>query len=89
MVEQCEDVLQDIFDHCDLSEESTNSLELSCGELITLYSADAVFASQKTHGYIFKPIGEAIAEDLFSPKWESGSDNELALILTRTLVSPT
>jgi len=36
--------------------------------------------------YIFKPISEAISEDLFSLKWENDpSNNEAALILTRTL----
>merc|ERR1719491_573813 len=86
MAEQCEDVLQELLDHCDLPQESIKALEQSCAELVSLYSADAVFASQKTHMYIFKPISEAISDDLFSLKWENdSSNNESVLIRTRTL----
>jgi len=86
MAEQCEDVLQELLDHCDLPEQSSSLLEESCAELVSLYSADAVFASQKTHEYIFKPIRGAITDDLFSLKWENDtSHNEQALILIRTL----
>jgi len=87
MAEQFKDVLQELIDYCDLPQQFTNLLEQSCAELVLLYSADAVFASQKTHVHVFKPIRGAIADDLFSPKWENDSDNQQAFILARTLVS--
>jgi len=86
MAEQCEDVLQDLLEHCDLPEQSIKMLEDACMTLVSLYSADAVFASQKTHIYIFQPIWRTISDDIFGPKWEDDlTNNELALSLTRTL----
>ncbi len=88
MSEQCEDVLQDLIDQCEYSEGAIQMLQESCNALVSLYSGDAVFAAKKAHMYIFEPIWENIADDLFSDKWENEfTHNELALKLTRTLVS--
>ena len=88
MGEECEDVLQDLISYCSFPDELVTMLEESCGELVSVYSADAVFSAQKAQRFIFEPIWNAIADDLFGPKWETDlTHNELALTLTRTLVS--
>jgi hypothetical protein len=88
MGEECEDVLQDLIGHCSFPDELIKMLEESCGELVSVYSADAVFSAQKAQSFIFEPIWNAISDDLFGPKWETDlTHNELALTLTRTLVS--
>ena len=88
MSEQCEDLLQDLVDQSDFSEKSLATLDESCNALVSLFSGDAVYAAQMAHTYIFEPIWEAIADDLFTVKWETElTHNELALKLTRTLVS--
>ncbi len=90
MSEQVEDVVQDLIDHSELPDGSVKMLEDSCGALVSLYSGDAVFAAQKAHSYIFEPIWDAISGDLFGRKWEVElTHNELAMTLTRTLVSAT
>jgi len=54
--------------------------------LLGLYSGDAVFAAQKVHIYIFEPIDESIAEELFGDEWLNElTNNELALTLVKTL----
>ena len=88
MSEQVEDVVQELIDHSELPESSVQMLEDSCGALVSLYSGDAVYAAQRAHCFIFEPIEEAIGKDLFGPKWEVDlTHNELAMTLTRTLVS--
>ena len=88
MSEQVEDVVQEIIDHSELPDQSIQMLEDGCGALVSIYSGDAVFAAQKAHCFIFEPIWEAISDDLFGPKWEGElTHNELAMTLTRTLVS--
>lgn len=86
MSEEVEDVVQDLIDHSELPERSIETLEQSCGALVSLYSGDAVFAAQRAHCFIFEPIEEEIAKDLFGPKWENElTHNELAMSLTKTL----
>jgi hypothetical protein len=70
------------------SHKSLETLKESCDALVTLYSGDAVYSAQKIYYYIFKPIWEEVADDLFSVKWERElTYNELALKITKTLVS--
>ena len=88
MSEKVEDVVQELIDHSELPETSVQMLEDSCGALVSLYSGDAVYAAQRAHCFIFEPIEEAIGRDLFGRKWEVElTHNELAMTLTRTLVS--
>ena len=88
MSESCEDMLHDLLDNHDFSEKYTSILNESCASLISLYSGDAVFAAQKAHRFIFEPIWEEIGDKLFSIEWETElTHNELAMKLTRTLVS--
>ncbi len=70
------------------SHKSVETLRESCDMLVTLYSGDAVYSAQKVHYYIFKPIWEEVADELFSIKWETElTYNELALKITKTVVS--
>lgn len=86
MSEKCEDVMSELLQNCDFGEDSISTLEASSSELLALYSNDAVYAAQSVHIYIFEPIRDAIAEELFGSEWEENlSHNELALTLVRTL----
>lgn len=86
MSEKVEEVVQELSDECEFTEQDVATLEASSGELLAVYSADAVYAAQSVHIYIFEPIREAIVEELFGPEWEENlTHNELALTLTRTL----
>jgi len=87
MSEKCEDLLQEVISDCNFPEESLRTLQESANEVLNIYSADAVFAAQSAHRYIFEPIGEAIGNSLFAPDWENKlTHNELALTLVKTLV---
>lgn len=86
MSEKCEEILSDLIAECNLSPESSDVLEEQSGALLGLYSNDAVFAAQKVHLYIFEPIEEAVAEELFGEEWlDELTNNELALTVVRTL----
>ena len=86
MSENCEEILADLVEESNLPEDATNQLEEQSGVLLGLYSGDAVFAAQKVHIYIFEPIEEAIAEELFGDEWLNElTANELALTLVKTL----
>mmetsp|Transcript_17217 Transcript_17217/g.34525 ORF Transcript_17217/g.34525 Transcript_17217/m.34525 type:complete len:635 (+) Transcript_17217:1-1905(+) len=86
MSEKCEEVLQDLFDECEFTEDAIATLEASSNELLSIYSADAVYAAQSVHVYIFEPIRGAIGEELFGEDWEQNlTHNELATTLTKTL----
>ena len=86
MSENCEEVLADLVAECSLTEEASNQLDEQSGVLLGLYSGDAVFAAQKVHIYVFEPIDESIAEELFSEEWLNElTNNELALTLVKTM----
>ena len=86
MSEKCEEIVSEIQDECNLSPESSETLEEQAAALLGLYSGDAMYAAQKTHLYIFEPIEEAIADDLFGEAWvEHMTHNEAALTVVRTL----
>jgi hypothetical protein len=86
MSEQCEEIVKDL--ESDFSNSSKMMLQESCNTLVSLYSGDAVYAAQKTYWYIFQPVHSQLADDFFSTKWETDlTHNELALRLTKTLVS--
>lgn len=88
MSDRTEALVQAVIDQSELPQNSVAILEESCDMLISVYSTDSVFAAQKSHEYIFQPITEAISGNLFEPHWEVElTHNELAMILTRTLVS--
>jgi hypothetical protein len=87
MSEKCEDLLQEVISDCNFPEESLRTLHESANEVLNIYSADAVFAAQSAHRFIFEPIGDAIGNSLFGAEWESKlTHNELALTLVKTLV---
>lgn len=86
MSEAVDDVVAEIRNETSLSPVVMESLQEQSAALIGLYSADAVYAGQKTHVYIFEPIEEAITVDLFGVDWlETMTNNELALTLVRTV----
>lgn len=86
MSEQCEEVMSELLRECEFDEEDILTLEASSSELLSLYSNDAVYAAQSVHIYIFEPIRDAIADELFGGEWEESlTHNELALTLVRTL----
>ena len=86
MAEHCEGVVDDMRDQ--VNESSLKILEESCSTLVSLFLRDAVFASQMSYKYIFDPIWENIADEFFGSMWEQElTYNELALKLTKTLVS--
>lgn len=86
MSEKCEEIITEVQDECNLTPEATETLEEQTAALLGLYSADAVYAAQKTHVYVFEPIEDAIFGDLFGAEWQDElTGNELALTLVRTL----
>ncbi len=86
MAEHCEGLIGDLRGQ--VSEASITILEENCNTLVSLFLRDAVFASQMTYKYIFEPIWENIAGDLFGSIWEKElTYNELALKMTKTMVS--
>jgi hypothetical protein len=86
MGETCDEIVSEIRAETKLSPQVMESLEEQSAALIGLYSADAVYAGQKTHVYIFEPIEEAIAADLFGNDWlDELTHNQLAWTLVRTL----
>mmetsp|Transcript_18399 Transcript_18399/g.51294 ORF Transcript_18399/g.51294 Transcript_18399/m.51294 type:complete len:423 (-) Transcript_18399:44-1312(-) len=86
MSENCEEILGDLMAECNLSDEAQNQLDEQSGVLLGLYSGDAVFAAQKVHLYVFEPIEESIADELFGEEWlDELTANELALTLVKTL----
>jgi len=86
MSETCEDLLNDLISETNLTEEGSDQLDTQSGVLLGVYSGDAVFAAQKVHIFIFEPIEESIAGDLFSEVWLLElTSNELALTLVKTL----
>ena len=86
MSEKCEEIIEEIQNDSDLSTEANETLEEQSAAILGLYSADAVYAAQKTHLYCFEPIEEAIGTELFNEDWEENlTHNELALTLVRTL----
>mmetsp|Transcript_13083 Transcript_13083/g.30965 ORF Transcript_13083/g.30965 Transcript_13083/m.30965 type:complete len:1087 (+) Transcript_13083:268-3528(+) len=86
MSDNCEEILNDLMEETNFSESATEILEEQSGALLGLYSSDAVFAAQKIHLYVFEPIEEAIAEELFGKEWLNElTHNDLALTLVRTI----
>lgn len=86
MSEKCDSIVSEIRAETTLSPIVMESLEEQAAALIGLYSADAVYAGQSTHVYIFEPIEEAIAADLFGTDWlDDLTHNQLAWTLVRTL----
>lgn len=86
MSENCEEILSDLMAECNLTDEAQHQLDEQSGVLLGLYSGDAVFAAQKVHIYVFEPIEESIAEELFGEEWLNElTANELTLTLVKTL----
>lgn len=86
MGETCDSIVSEIRNETKLSPDILVQLEEQSAALIGLYSADAVYAGQKAHVYIFEPIHEAISADLFGTDWlDDLTDNQLAWTLVRTL----
>lgn len=86
MSELCEEALAELQSECKFDEDVRETLEASANEVLAVYSADAVYAAQSTHEFIFEPIVDAIAGELFGVEWEQNlTHNELALTLVRTI----
>jgi hypothetical protein len=69
MSEKCEEILSEMVSECNLSPTAAEALEEQSAILLGLYSADAVFAAQKVHLYVFEPIEEAIGMEMFGEEW--------------------
>lgn len=86
MSEAADGIVSEIRNETRLSAPVLELVEEQSAALIGLYSGDAVYAGQKTHMYIFEPIEEAIAADLFGVDWlDDLTHNQLAWTLVRTL----
>lgn len=86
MSELCEESLAELLHECKFDDEVRETLEASANEVLAIYSADAVYAAQSTHAFIFEPIADAISNELFGVEWEKNlTHNELALTLVRTI----
>jgi len=86
MAERFDVTVFEVKKECNFSPDASLSLDEQSAALIETYSKDAVFAAKKAHTYIFEPIEEAIANDLFGTKWlDELTQNELAFTLVRTL----
>lgn len=86
MSEKCEEIIEEIKEESNLPKAAIDTLEEQSFTILALYSADAVYAAQKTHVYCFEPIEDAISTELFGLEWEKNlTHNELALTLVRTL----
>jgi len=86
MSEKTEELIEEITDNADFSQETLDFLHQVSEDLNQLYNKDAVYAAGKIHLYIFEPIREAIGDELFSSAWEKEyTHNDLALTIVRTL----
>ncbi len=85
MSERCEDIILELTEEGELSEDATVTLQSSSGDLLAVYSGDAVYAAQYTHVYIIKDIREELSDKLFLPEWEQDEENTMAQTLTQTL----
>mmetsp|Transcript_26234 Transcript_26234/g.32171 ORF Transcript_26234/g.32171 Transcript_26234/m.32171 type:complete len:639 (-) Transcript_26234:215-2131(-) len=84
----CEEILNEIRDEFKLPPNTISMLTLKelSSEVITLYSTDAVYATQLMVIIIFVPIEEVISVRLFSEDWERNlTQNEIAMSLVRTI----
>ena len=86
MSEKCEDMIAELMDQCEFSEDMVATIDATSNELMAVYSSDAVYSARSVHIYVFDPIEEEIGVRLFEEQWESELvDNDLALSLVRTL----
>lgn len=86
MSDSCEDILSELREATNFSEQSIDDLYEQSNVLLQLYSTDAVFAAQRSYMYVFEPIEEEVGEALFDDIWEKSlTHNELALTVVRTL----
>eukprot|EP00986_Skeletonema_menzelii_P002490 scaffold672_cov124-Skeletonema_menzelii.AAC.2 len=86
MSEKCEDMVAELMEQCEFSQDMIATLEASSNELMGVYSSDAVYSARSVHIYVFDPIDEEIGVRLFEESWEVEMvDNDLALSLVRTL----
>lgn len=86
MSEKCEDMIAELMDQCEFSEDMVATIDATSNELMAVYSSDAVYSARSVHIYVFDPIEEEIGVRLFEEQWEAELvDNDLALSLVRTL----
>ena len=86
MSEKCEDMVAELMEQCEFSQDMIATLEASSNELMGVYSSDAVYSARSVHIYVFDPIDEEIGVRLFEESWEVEMvENDLALSLVRTL----
>lgn len=54
-------------------------------DLISTFTADAVFAAQMAHSVVFAPLHQSVENDLFGVQWEDNfTQNEVALKIVKT-----
>ena len=86
MSEKCEDMVSEVVSQCEFSEDLIAKLETSSGDLMGVYSSDAVYSARSVHIYVFDPIEDQIGVKLFEEDWEGAMvNNDLATSLVRTL----
>ena len=86
MSEKCEDMVSEVVSQCEFSEDLIAKLETSSGDLMGVYSSDAVYSARSVHIYVFDPIEDQIGVKLFEEDWEAAMvNNDLAISLVRTL----
>ena len=86
MSEKCEDMVSEVVSQCEFSKDLIAKLETSSGDLMGVYSSDAVYSARSVHIYVFDPIEDQIGVKLFEEDWEAAMvNNDLAISLVRTL----
>ena len=86
MSEKCEDMVSEVVSQCEFSKDLIAKLETSSGDLMGVYSSDAVYSARSVHIYVFDPIEDQIGVKLFEEDWEAARvNNDLAISLVRTL----
>ena len=86
MSEKCEVMVSEVVSQCEFSEDLIAKLETSSGDLMGVYSSDAVVSARSVHIYVFGPIEDEIGVKLFEEDWEEAMvNNDLAISLVRTL----
>jgi len=86
MSERIEDMITKFKEEGGISQLSESLIDEACRELVSLYSSHAVYAAQSVHIYVFEPMHESIADELFSAEWENDlTHNQLSVGIVRTI----
>ena len=88
MSQRVEDLQNDVLSEAKLSQALRGVLQEACDELVNTYVTDSICAVSMASKWVMEPIEDNLSQQLFRREWEEVlTHNELALALTRTLVS--